>query len=111
MKPLIGLTGNHSDIDVTLRDAYHKQIVEAGGVPVIIPPVDDEQVIIDTLERLDGLVLTGGGDFDPKWFGEEPHPNHTERHRIAAVASRGPLLPHRHRRYRGIATHNGSTHR
>ena len=74
MKPLIGLTGNHSDIDVTLRDVYHKQIVEAGGVPVIIPPVDDEQVIIDTLERLDGLVLTGGGDFDPKWFDEEPHP-------------------------------------
>ena len=66
MNPLIGLTGNHSDIDVTLRDAYHKQIVKAGGVPVIIPPVDDEQVIIDTLERLDGIIFTGGGDFDPK---------------------------------------------
>ena len=61
MNPLIGLTGNHSDIDVTLRDAYHKQIVRAGGVPVIIPPVDDEQVIIDTLERLDGIIFTGGG--------------------------------------------------
>ena len=74
MNPLIGLTGNHSDIDVTLRDAYHKQIVRAGGVPVIIPPVDDEQVIIDTLERLDGIIFTGGGDFDPKWFNETPHP-------------------------------------
>ena len=74
MNPLIGLTGNHSDIDVTLRDAYHKQIVRAGGVPVIIPPVDDEQVIIDTLERLDGIIFTGGGDFDPKWFNEAPHP-------------------------------------
>ena len=74
MNPLIGLTGNHSDIDVTLRDAYHKQIVKAGGVPVIIPPVDDEQVIIDTLERLDGIIFTGGGDFDPKWFNEAPHP-------------------------------------
>lgn len=74
MNPLIGLTGNHSDIDVTLRDAYHKQIVRAGGVPVIIPPVDDEQVINDTLERLDGIIFTGGGDFDPKWFNEAPHP-------------------------------------
>ena len=52
MKPLIGLTGNHSDIDVTLRDAYHKQIVEAGGVPVIIPPVDDEQVIREGAARV-----------------------------------------------------------
>ena len=74
MNPLIGLTGNHSDIDVTLRDAYHKQIVKAGGVPVIIPPVDDEQVIVDTLEHLDGIIFTGGGDFDPKWFNETPHP-------------------------------------
>ena len=74
MNPLIGLTGNHSDIDVTLRDAYHKQIVKAGGVPVIIPPVDDEQVIVDTLEHLDGIIFTGGGDFDPKWFNEAPHP-------------------------------------
>ena len=99
MKPLIGLTGNHSDIDVTLRDAYHKQIVEAGGVPVIIPPVDDEQVIIDTLERLDGLVLTGGGDFDPKWFGEEPHP---KLGTINAVRDHAELLITRHAYNRNI---------
>lgn len=73
-KPLIGLTGNHSDIDVTLREAYHKQIVEAGGVPVIIPPVTDASVVANTLDRLDGLVLTGGGDYNPLWCGEEPSP-------------------------------------
>lgn len=73
-KPMIGLTGNHSDIDVTLRDAYHKQIVAAGGVPVIIPPVDDFDVISNTLDHLDGLILTGGGDYDPRWCNEEPSP-------------------------------------
>ena len=60
MRPLIGLTGNHSDIDVTLRDAYHKQIVEAGGIPVIIPPVDDEEAHVNayyTFLKLLALLL------------------------------------------------------
>ena len=99
MNPLIGLTGNHSDIDVTLRDAYHKQIVKAGGVPVIIPPVDDEQVIIDTLERLDGIIFTGGGDFDPKWFGEAPHP---KLGTINAVRDHAELLTAKHAYNRNI---------
>ena len=73
-KPVIGLTGNHSDIDVTLRDAYHKQIVEAGGVPLIIPPVADIDVVSTTLNTIDALILTGGGDYDPRWCGEEPSP-------------------------------------
>ena len=72
--PLIGLTGNHSDIDVTLRDYYHQQIVRAGGVPVIIPPVDDDDVIAGTLDHLDGLILTGGADYDPALCGEERSP-------------------------------------
>lgn len=99
MNPLIGLTGNHSDIDVTLRDAYHKQIVKAGGVPVIIPPVDDEQVIVDTLEHLDGIIFTGGGDFDPKWFNEAPHP---KLGTINAVRDHAELLTVKHAYNRNI---------
>lgn len=71
-RPLIGLTANHSDIDATLRDRYYKQIVAAGGTPVIIPPVADKEVIVNTLEQLDGLILTGGADYNPLWMGEEP---------------------------------------
>ena len=71
-RPLIGLTGNCADIDVTIRNYYHKQIVAAGGVPVIIPPVADKDVIINTLERLDAIILTGGADYNPLWAGEEP---------------------------------------
>lgn len=73
-KPVIGITANHQDIDVTLRDRYCQQIVAAGGVPVVIPPVEDEDVIIETLERIDALLLSGGADHDPKWQGEEPSP-------------------------------------
>lgn len=71
-RPLIGLTANHSDLDATLRDRYYKQIVAAGGTPVIIPPVADKEVIVNILEQLDGLILTGGADYNPLWMGEEP---------------------------------------
>lgn len=74
-QPIIGLTANYSDIDVTLRSVYYRQIVKAGGTPVIIPPVADSNVIINTLDHIDGLVLTGGSDYNPLWGGEEPSPN------------------------------------
>ncbi len=88
-KPVIGMTANHSDIDATIRDAYYKQVVAAGGVPVIIPPVTDASVVINTLEHLDALILTGGGDYNPLWCGEEPS---SKLHNINAVRDSAELL-------------------
>ena len=73
-RPVIGITANYSDIDATVRDRYYKQIINAGGVPVIIPPIADTAIIADTLEKVDGILLTGGGDYNPLWCGEEPSP-------------------------------------
>lgn len=73
-RPVIGITANHEGMDVSVRDAYHKQVVAAGGVPVIIPPVTNADVVINTLERLDGIILSGGGDYNPLWCGEQPSP-------------------------------------
>ena len=73
-RPVIGITANYTDGDATLRDRYYKQVVAAGGVPVIIPPVADRNVIINTLDGIDGLLLTGGGDYNPLWAGEQPSP-------------------------------------
>lgn len=39
---------------------------------MLIPPIADQEVIINTLEHIDGLLLTGGGDYNPLWAGEEP---------------------------------------
>lgn len=69
-RPVIGITANHADIDLTLRDRYYKHIVAAGGIPVVIPPVDDAAVVSNTLDQIDALLLTGGADFDPRWTGE-----------------------------------------
>ncbi len=73
-QPIIGLTANYEGIDATLRDRYYKQVVAAGGTPIIIPPVADKEVLVNTLQYLDGLILTGGGDHNPLWYGEDPSP-------------------------------------
>lgn len=73
-RPVIGITSNYTNGDAALRDRYYTQVVAAGGTPVIIPPVANKDVIIGTLDRIDGLLLTGGGDYNPLWAGEEPLP-------------------------------------
>lgn len=73
-KPVIGITGNYEDLTCKLGKGYYQKVVEAGGVPVIAPPVTDPHVIINTLDRIDALILSGGGDYNPLWAGEEPSP-------------------------------------
>ena len=73
-QPIIGITANYSNGDACLRDRYYQQVVAAGGTPIIIPPVASKEAIINTLEHIDGLLLTGGGDLNPLWSGEEPLP-------------------------------------
>jgi putative glutamine amidotransferase len=56
------------DQAVLLPRRYADKIAQAGGVPVLLPPVAG---ISDALRRLDGLVLSGGGDVDPARYGAE----------------------------------------
>ena len=78
-QPVIGITGNFNDGDATLSKRYYDSVVRAGGTPIIIPPVADRHVLANTLEHIDGLLLSGGADFNPLWSGEEPSP---QLHRI-----------------------------
>ena len=73
-RPVIGITGNYEDLTCKLGQGYYKSVVAAGGVPVIIPPVADKDVVLNTLEHVDALILSGGGDYNPLWAGEEPSP-------------------------------------
>ncbi|ADI02536.1 MAG TPA: gamma-glutamyl-gamma-aminobutyrate hydrolase family protein [Syntrophothermus lipocalidus] len=58
-----------------LRRDYIDKILNAGGVPVILPPTNDRDVITEYKETCHGLLLAGGGDVDPVNWGEEPHPD------------------------------------
>lgn len=83
--PLIGLPGRRKkanevadyhpalgdlDFDLYLAD-YSRGVAEAGGIPVNIP-VDSD--IATLIPHLDGVVLTGGTDVDPTYYGADPHP-------------------------------------
>ena len=71
-KPVIGITGNYGEQTSKIAEGYYKSVWRTGGVPVIIPPLSDTEAIINTLERVDGLLLSGGADYDPHYAGEEP---------------------------------------
>ena len=73
-KPVIGITGNYAELACKLNRGYYTSVVQAGGVPLIIPPVADKDVILNILDRIDGLILSGGADLNPLWAGEEPSP-------------------------------------
>ena len=73
-QPVIGITGNYEDLTCKLGEGYYKSVVAAGGVPLIIPPIADKDTIVNTLGHIDGLILSGGGDFNPLWVGEDPSP-------------------------------------
>ena len=70
--PVIGLTGNFQDGNCMLAEGYYQSILKAGGTPFIIPCYDDADTLINTLEKLDGILLTGGADINPLFLGEEP---------------------------------------
>ena len=71
-QPVIGVTANFSDGNCCLADGYCTSILKAGGVPFIIPPYEEEGALLNTLEHVDGILLTGGGDINPLFLGEEP---------------------------------------
>jgi putative glutamine amidotransferase len=79
-KPLIGL---NADLRTATKDApefsflaagYYRGIVKAGGIPVVVPPLESEDDLNCVLDTLAGFVLVGGADLDPRRDGFMLHP-------------------------------------
>jgi putative glutamine amidotransferase len=75
MRPVVGVTlgdGDEPGIHA-MREDYVRSVEQSGAVPVVLPPVSPGDVPA-LLERLDGVLLSGGVDVDPVLYGQAPHP-------------------------------------
>jgi putative glutamine amidotransferase len=108
-RPLIALTSYHepavwgvwNDVPAALLPwTYVRQVTDAGGAPILLPPVPS--AIRDVLARVDALLLTGGPDIDPARYGAQrdaatqparPARDEAELAALAAAEERGiPVL-------------------
>ena len=72
--PVIGITATPGESRHSVANDYVTAVVRAGGIPVLLPATSDPQLLDATLAHIDGVLLTGGVDVDPSFFGQEPHP-------------------------------------
>jgi len=85
MRPLIGITCSRQIggawgaydpghlMDYTYDD-YSRAVLHSGGAPVLIPVAQDPESVGTILDRVDGLLLSGGPDVNPRLYGEDPLP-------------------------------------
>lgn len=57
-----------------INQSYCKAVEVAGGVPILIPHLDNPDALRRIYEMLDGILLPGGLDVHPKYYNQEPHP-------------------------------------
>lgn len=70
--PLIGVSCSRSMSGATqLATTYTEAVARAGGIAVVLPTVPDAARAEALLGVLDGLILSGGEDVQPGWYGEE----------------------------------------
>jgi putative glutamine amidotransferase len=79
-RPFIGINadfvpaGKHSGAQLRLSAGYGDAVLAAGGLPVVIPLLGKAAEIDALLDRLDGVILSGGRDLDPRRSGQPTHP-------------------------------------
>ncbi len=70
-RPLIAVSANVMEDNSALHIAYSQAIVDAGGVPVVVPHICNPDFLRSVIDRVDGVVFSGGDDFDARYFDEE----------------------------------------
>ncbi len=79
-RPLIGVNADYRASakgrtpHCYIHSGYFECLLSANALPVFIPPLMRESDLAPILDRLDGVMLTGGDDLDPKKMGLSPHP-------------------------------------
>lgn len=73
LMPIIAITARcESDETFIMSKDYLSAIKDAGGIPIIIPPLLDANEIDELLSKANGILVPGGNDINPKLYGETP---------------------------------------
>jgi putative glutamine amidotransferase len=72
MGPLVGITCGLTSDCYTVTKYYSQAVEKCGGLPVILPTTTNKSTLEALNKKISGLILSGGGDLDPTYFGEEP---------------------------------------
>lgn len=74
--PRIGISASRGTYGGSIvSGAYIESVLQAGGAPIIVPAMTDAKVMKEIVKDLDGLILIGGDDIDPTYYGEIPLPD------------------------------------
>lgn len=79
-KPVIGINADYrpenkdSSAFSYLAAGYYESVSRVGGIPVVIPPLEDGEDLGRILDLVDGVILVGGADLDPRRDGYMLHP-------------------------------------
>jgi len=82
-KPIIGISTNNNKIEnkpfkdherVYINKGYIDSVIKAGGIPLLLPLNADLDTADQLLSMVDGFILSGGQDVNPRLYGEENHP-------------------------------------
>lgn len=83
MKPLIAVNldieGENPKV-AKIQSLYFEAVIKAGGIPLMLPPISDED-LKELLAVIDGFLFIGGDDYCPSLYGEEPHASVELAHR------------------------------
>ena len=80
-KPIIGINADYRDAEGAkpavsyLAAGYYDALLEAGALPVVLPPYEEAEDIDQALDTVDGVLLVGGADLDPRRDGWMLHPS------------------------------------
>lgn len=76
-RPFIGITGDYALRDpgeqFSLNADYFDAVEKAGGVPVLLPPVRNDEALRALLQSVGALLIPGGQDAPPARYGQKPH--------------------------------------
>ena len=74
-KPIIGIFAEvDENLATSIRRNYVSALEGAGGIPFLLPYVNNDEILEEMISSCDGIFFTGGRDIDPMRYGEEKKP-------------------------------------